>query len=120
MIPVLTHLGPDRLYDLEDLEQEIWEDPPQICCSISTQAAEPNLQLIPLFDPDYYTITTHPDNSCVLTDQDYYWEKESGRPPDKLQTFIYSNKDKDPPELADREKHLALLKAPTLRETMIS
>ena len=35
--------------------------------------------------------TNHPENSCVHTNKDYK-EKESGRPRDKSQPFIYSTK----------------------------
>ena len=48
--------------------------------------------------------TTHPNSSRVFTAQDY-GEKESGRPPDnQTKSFIYSNKDKDSPQLTDGEK----------------
>ena len=68
-----------------------------------------NYRSDPHFDHDDHDIisetTTHPGTSRVITAQDY-GEKESGRPPDTPQAFIYSkkDKDKDSPQLAYGEK----------------
>ena len=69
-----------------------------------------NYRADPHFDHDDHDIisesTTHPDTSRVLTAQDY-GEKESGRPPDTPQIFIYidnKDKDKDSPQLTYGEK----------------